>query len=233
MSRQKILIVEDDKNISKLVRYNLEKAGFECETTITGEDALDILDHQAIDLIVLDIMLPKMDGLQTCKQVKQDTKLSAIPIIMLTAKGEEVDRIVGFELGADDYVVKPFSPRELVLRVKAVLKRGKSKESDKEILSIDDLKVDIPRCKVTVSKKEVKLTAMELKLLVTLIRKKGRVQSRDQLLDEVWNLDADVTTRTIDTHVKRLRQKLGDMGKLVETVRGYGYRLSEETDTDY
>ena len=146
----------------------------------------------------------------------------------LTAKGEEVDRIVGFELGADDYVVKPFSPRELVLRVKAILNRGTPKENSKEILSFGDLKVDIPRCKVSIDKKEVKLTAMEFKLLVTLIQKKGRVQSRDQLLEDVWKLDSDVTTRTIDTHVKRLRQKLGDMGKLVETVRGYGYRLNEE-----
>ena len=228
MPREKILIVEDDKHISKLVRYNLEKAGFDCETTITGEDALNILDSQAIDLVILDIMLPKMDGLETCKQIKQDKKLSFIPVVMLTAKGEEVDRIVGFELGADDYIVKPFSPRELVLRVKAILGRGKPRVSVKEILTADDLKVDIPRCKVTVGKKEVKLTAMELKLLVTLIRKRGRVQSRDQLLDEVWNLDADVTTRTVDTHIKRLRQKLGDMAKRVETVRGYGYRLSEE-----
>ncbi len=228
MSQEKILIVEDDKNISKLVKYNLEKAGFDCETTITGEDALDILDSQAVDLVILDIMLPKMDGLQTCKQIKQDKKLSSIPVVMLTAKGEEIDRIVGFELGADDYIVKPFSPRELTLRIKAILGRGKPRESSKEILTIDRLKVDIPRCKVAVGKKEIKLTAMELKLLVTLIKKKGRVQSRDQLLDEVWNLDADVTTRTVDTHIKRLRQKLGSMGKLVETVRGYGYRISDE-----
>lgn len=228
MPRQRILIVEDDKHISKLVRYNLEKSGFDCETTITGEEALEILDAQAIDLIILDIMLPKMDGLQTCKKIKQDKKLSSIPVVMLTAKGEEVDRIVGFELGADDYIVKPFSPRELVLRIKAILSRGKPKDSPKEIFSAGDLKVDIPRCKVTAGKKEMKLTAMEFKLLVTLIKKRGRVQSRDQLLDEVWNLDADVTTRTVDTHIKRLRQKLGPMGKLVETVRGYGYRLSDE-----
>ncbi len=228
MVQQRVLIVEDDKHISKLVKYNLEKAGFICEVTITGEDALDILDSQQVDLIILDIMLPKMDGLETCKQIKQDKNLSSIPIIMLTAKGEEVDRIVGFELGADDYVVKPFSPRELVLRVKAVLNRGIATESSKEILSFGDLKVDIPRCKVSIDKKEVKLTAMEFKLLVTLIQKKGRVQSRDQLLEDVWKLDSDVTTRTIDTHIKRLRQKLGDMGKLIETVRGYGYRLNEE-----
>ena len=228
MSNEKILIVEDDKHISKLVKYNLEKAGFNCETTITGEDALDILDNQAVDLVILDIMLPKMDGLQTCKQIKQDKKFSPIPVVMLTAKGEEVDRIVGFELGADDYIVKPFSPRELVLRIKAILGRGNPKESSQEIIEIDDLKIDIPRCKVKVGKQEIKLTAMEMRLLVTLIKKKGRVQSRDQLLDEVWNLDAAVTTRTVDTHVKRLRQKLGSMGKLVETVRGFGYKISDE-----
>lgn len=225
---QRVLIVEDDKHISKLVKYNLEKSGYACEVTITGEDAIDILDKQSVDLIILDIMLPKMDGLETCKRIKQDKKLATIPIVMLTAKGEEIDRIVGFELGADDYVVKPFSPRELVLRVKAVLNRGTTKEFVKEILSIDALKVDIPRCKVTIDKKEIKLTSMEFKLLVTLIQKKGRVQSRDQLLEDVWKLDSDVTTRTIDTHIKRLRQKLGVMGKLVETVRGHGYRLSEE-----
>ena len=228
MSNQKILIVEDDKNISKLVRYNLEKAGFDCETTITGEEALDIIDTQAVDLVILDIMLPKMDGLLTCKRIKQDKRNTSLPVVMLTAKGEEVDRIVGFELGADDYIVKPFSPRELVLRIKAILSRGKPREVPQEILSVDRLKVDIPRCKVTIDHKEVKLTAMEFKLLTTLIKKRGRVQSRDQLLDEVWNLDADITTRTVDTHIKRLRQKLGAAGKLIETVRGYGYRLSED-----
>ncbi|MBU4312612.1 MAG: response regulator transcription factor, partial [Candidatus Omnitrophica bacterium] len=170
MSKEKILIVEDDKNISKLVKYNLEKAGFECIVTITGEKALEVLDKEAIDLIILDIMLPEMDGFETCKQIKQDKKLSHIPIIMLTAKGEEVDRLVGFELGADDYVVKPFSPRELVLRVKAILKRGKLKEITKDILSIDKLTVDILRHKVTADKKEVVLTQMEFKLLLTLMQ---------------------------------------------------------------
>lgn len=173
-------------------------------------------------------MLPKMDGLLTCKRIKQDKRNTSLPVVMLTAKGEEVDRIVGFELGADDYIVKPFSPRELVLRIKAILSRGKPREVPQEILSVDRLKVDIPRCKVTIDHKEVKLTAMEFKLLTTLIKKRGRVQSRDQLLDEVWNLDADITTRTVDTHIKRLRQKLGAAGKLIETVRGYGYRLSED-----
>lgn len=228
MAKERILIVEDDKNISKLVKYNLEKAGFECTLTITGEKALEILDKEVIDLIILDIMLPKMDGFETCKQIKQDKRLSHIPIIMLTAKGEEVDRLVGFELGADDYVVKPFSPRELVLRVKAILKRGKPKDVTKDILIQDKLKVDISRHKVFIDKKETELTQMEFKLLLTLMQKRGRVQSREALLEYAWDIAADITTRTVDTHIKRLRQKLGKMGRLIETVRGIGYRFSEE-----
>jgi len=224
---QKILVVEDDKHISKLVKYNLEKAGFDCTVTVTAEDALEALDRESIDLIILDIMLPKMDGFETCRHIKQDKKLSGIPIIMLTAKGEEVDKVVGFELGADDYVVKPFSPRELILRVKAILKRGKPKEEGKDILSVDKITIDIPRHKVTVDKKEVNLTQLEFKLLVTLIKRRGRVQSRDSLLEDVWDIASDVTTRTIDTHIKRLREKLGKAGKLIETVRGIGYRFNE------
>ncbi|MBU2540896.1 MAG: response regulator transcription factor [Candidatus Omnitrophica bacterium] len=227
MAGQKILVVEDDKHISKLVKYNLEKAGFDCIVTVTGEDALEALDRESVDLIILDIMLPKMDGFETCRHIKQDKKLSGIPIIMLTAKGEEVDKVVGFELGADDYVVKPFSPRELILRVKAILKRGKPKEEEKDILSVDKLTIDIPRHKVTVDKKEIKLTQLEFKLLVTLIKRRGRVQSRDALLEDVWDIASDVTTRTIDTHIKRLREKLGKSGKLIETVRGIGYRFNE------
>ncbi len=227
MNSEKILIVEDDKHISKLVKYNLEKAGFECIVIITGEKALEILDKESVDLIILDIMLPKMDGFEVCKQIKQDKKLTAIPIIMLTAKGEEMDRVVGFELGADDYVVKPFSPRELILRVKAILKRKELFETTKDILSRDKLKVDITRYKVTIDKKDVELTSMEFKLLVILMQRIGRVQSREMLLNNVWDISADITTRTVDTHIKRLRQKLGKMGKLIETVRGIGYRFSE------
>ena len=227
MSGKKILVVEDDKHIAKLVKYNLEKAGFDCTVTITGEEALETLDREPIDLIILDIMLPKMDGLEVCKQIKQDKKLSNIPVIMLTAKGEEVDKVVGFELGADDYVVKPFSPRVLILRVKAILKRGKPKEEEKDILSIDKIIVDIPRHKVTADKKEITLTQIEFKLLLTLIKRKGRVQSRDTLLEDVWDIASDVTTRTIDTHIKRLREKMGKTGNLIETIRGIGYRFSE------
>ncbi|MFH1458775.1 MAG: response regulator transcription factor [Candidatus Omnitrophota bacterium] len=227
MAEQKILVVEDDKHISKLVKYNLEKAGFACTAAMTGETALEILDKEAIDLIILDIMLPKMNGYETCRNIKQDKKLANIPIIMLTAKGEEVDKVVGFELGADDYVVKPFSPRELILRVKAILKRGKPQTEEKDILSIDKIIIDIPRHKVRVDKKEVILTQIEFKLLLILIQRKGRVQSRDTLLEDVWDIASDVTTRTVDTHIKRLREKLGKSGKLVETVRGIGYRFSE------
>jgi len=225
----KILVVEDDKHISKLLRYNLEKAGFQCAIVITGEEAFEVMEQQVFDLIILDIMLPKMDGFEVCKELRQDKRFASIPVIMLTAKGEEVDRIVGLELGADDYMVKPFSPRELILRVKAILRRGIKKEKEtKEILTAENLKVDLPRHKVTVGNKEVNLTAMEFKLLVILLERQGRVQTRDQLLSDVWNIDADVTTRTIDTHIKRLRQKLGRTGKLIETVRGLGYRFSEE-----
>ena len=227
MPNSKILIVEDDKNISKLVKYNLEKSDFKCLTTITGEDALEILDKEPIELIILDIMLPKMDGLELCKIIKQDKDLLHIPIILLTAKGEEIDKVVGFELGADDYVVKPFSPRELILRVKAILKRRKPKDTQQVILSTRRIHLDSSRHKVTADKRDVSLAPLEFKLLETLMSRKGRVQTRERLLDDVWGISADITTRTVDTHVKRLRQKLGKAGQAIETVRAVGYRFSE------
>jgi DNA-binding response OmpR family regulator len=228
MGKEKILIVEDDKNISKLVKYNLEKEGYKCTVSHNGENALKTLDKEKIDLVLLDIMLPGMDGLEVCRAIRQG-KAKDLPVIMLTAKGEEVDKVVGFELGADDYMVKPFSPRELILRIKAIFKRLKPiEESEKDILKAGKLSVDIPRHKVTVGKKEVKLTSMEFKLLVTLMTRAGRVQSRETLLENVWDIASDVTTRTVDTHVKRLREKLGKEGDLIETVRGVGYRFSEK-----
>lgn len=223
-----VLIVEDDKHISKLIKYNFEKAGFGCIVSTTGEKALEILDTEDVDLVLLDIMLPKMDGFDTCRSIKQDKRLKHIPIIMLTAKGEVTDRVVGFELGADEYVVKPFSPRELILRARAVLKRGKSDEPARDIISLGKLTIDISRHKVTVNKKETKLTLMEFKLLLILVERRGRVQSRERLLEDVWNIDSDVTTRTVDTHIKRLREKMGKLGALIETVRGMGYRYNEE-----
>ncbi|MBN1869305.1 MAG: response regulator transcription factor [Candidatus Omnitrophica bacterium] len=229
MAEARVLIVEDDPHISKLVKYNFEKAGYLCTVTITGEDALNILDKDPVDLIILDIMLPKMDGFETCRLIKQNKRFAAIPIMIVTAKGEEVDRIVGLELGADDYIVKPFSPRELVLRAKAVLRRGQpKKENAKEVLGAGDIIMDIPRHKVSVHHKEIELSPMEFKLLAVLMERKGRVQSRDQLLADVWGLSSEVTTRTIDTHVKLLRQKLGKAGDMVQTVRGIGYKMEDE-----
>ena len=224
MSSKKILIVEDDANISKLVDYNLTKAGFKTSMVSSGEDAIATLYRDKFDLVVLDIMLPGVDGLEICKKIKNDKKFSSIKILMLTAKGEEVDKIIGFELGADDYVVKPFSPRELVLRVKAVLRREQVQE---DILIFKDLKIDVKNHMTLIVDKRVNLTAMEFKLLVVLMRNKGNVQTRDFLLEEVWDTSADVTTRTIDTHVKRLRQKIGKYGKNIETVRSVGYRFIE------
>jgi DNA-binding response OmpR family regulator len=230
--KETLLIVEDDKHISKLVKYNLEKSGYHCKVADDGEEALDILAKEAVDLVILDIMLPKMDGLEVCRSIKQDTKLKNIPVVMLTAKGEEVDRVVGLELGADDYIVKPFSPRELMLRVKAILRRGRAEESAKDIMERGDLVIQISKHKVTVKDKEAELTLIEFKLLVTLMERAGRVQSRDRLLSDVWNMNADIYTRTVDTHIKRVREKLGKMGYLIETVRGLGYRFKEEEDED-
>jgi two-component system, OmpR family, phosphate regulon response regulator PhoB len=233
MAKEKILIIEDDKDISRLVQYNLEKAGFVCAAVFSGENALEALKTRMFHLLILDVMLPGVDGLEVCRLVRQNTRTKNTPIIMLTAKGEEVDKVVGLELGADDYVVKPFSPRELVLRVKAILRRGKPADDQKETLEAGLLVVDRPRHQVTVSGKEVELTPMEFKLLVTLMERSGRVQTREALLDDVWGMNAvDVFTRTVDTHIKRLREKLGKAGKEIETVTGLGYRFRAQDDED-
>ncbi len=234
MSKEKILIVEDDKDISRLVQYNLEKAGLSCSAAFTGEDGLNFLKTKKFDLVILDVMLPGVDGLHVCRTIKQDTSTKHVPIIMLTAKGEEVDKIVGLELGADDYVVKPFSPRELLLRVKAVLRRKQPSEALGDVLKAGEVNVDRSRHQVLVKDKAVELTPMEFKLLVLLMERRGRVQSSERLLDDVWGIhSAEVYTRTVDTHIKRLREKLGKSGgNLIETVTGMGYRFREETDED-
>lgn len=228
MGKRHILIVEDEKNIAKLVKYNLEKEGFLPYIASTGEDALEKLQKENFDLVILDLMLPGIDGLDVYREMKQKKDIKHIPVIMLTAKGEEIDRIVGFELGAADYVVKPFSPRELVLRVKSVLKRGQNsaENGSEQILHIEKISIDTARHMVKVAKKEVDLTLKEFNLLYTLMERAGRVQSRDRLLSDVWGIDAYVTTRTVDTHIKRLREKLGDAADRIETVRGIGYRFS-------
>lgn len=230
MAKEKILIVEDEKNIAKLIRYNLERSDYDCTSTRSGEDAMSILQKQSFDLILLDIMLPGIDGFEVCRKIKQNMSTKETPIVMLTARGEEVDRIVGLELGADDYIVKPFSPRELILRIKTILKRGKSEAPKKELMMAGDISVDIPKHKVTVKNKSIELTRMEFKLLITLMERRGRLQDRDKLLNDVWNIDSMISTRTIDTHIKKLREKLGKAGNMIETVRGMGYRFKEEDE---
>lgn len=224
---ERILVVDDEKDLLELVAFNLSNAGYKVVTATTGEEALERAREKQPDLIVLDILLPDLPGLEVCRILKSEEKTRGIPVVFLTAKGEEIDRVVGFELGADDYVTKPFSPRELVLRVKALLKRRKGDAEGRPALVAGDLRLDRERHEVTVQKKTVDLTATEFKLLAHLMEYPGRALTRDQLLDSVWGMDAFVTDRTIDTHVKRLRAKLGQVGERVETVRGVGYRFRE------
>ena len=223
-----ILVIEDEPDIRKNLEYNLSREGFKVSTAGSLKDGLKSLDSNTYSLILLDLMLPDGSGLVLCKKIKSNSSLESIPIIILTAKDDEVDKVVGFELGADDYVTKPFSVRELILRIKAVLKRGQ-KDSN-EIVEVErqfgDLRIDIESHEVHVDSKLAELTALEFKLLNELVDKRGRVQSRDQLLSEVWGYNAEVTTRTVDTHIKRLREKIGPMGKYVQTIRGVGYKFS-------
>jgi two-component system, OmpR family, phosphate regulon response regulator PhoB len=228
LSRVKILVVDDDPDILSLVRYNLEREGFSVLTAANGQDALQLVHSQPPQAIILDLMLPEVDGLEVFRQVKRDPTLSDIPVIMLTAKGEEVDRVVGFELGADDYITKPFSPRELILRLKAILKRSTPREEPIRKLSLKDLEIDFDRHQVWIGSQEINLTVIEFGLLSTLASRRGRVQTRDRLLADVWNYDSDVDSRTVDTHIRRLRSKLGRWGEAIETVRGLGYRFREQ-----
>ena len=224
----KILIVDDEEDILTLLEYNLEKAGFKVISADDGPEAIELTKKENPSLIILDIMLPSMEGTEVCKVIKRDNATSHIPIIMLTAKGEEVDRIVGLELGADDYITKPFSPRELVLRVKAVLKRGHGGEENEGTITAGNIRIDLERSVVISNGKPLKLTATEFKLLVELVKAKGKVLSRDALLDNVRGTDYYVTDRTIDTHIRRLREKLGKSAKHIETVRGFGYKFMED-----
>ncbi|MFH0771324.1 MAG: response regulator transcription factor [Candidatus Omnitrophota bacterium] len=230
MSKEDILIIEDDKNISRLIKYNLEKENYDAFAVPNGEEALEFLKRYPADLIILDIMLPKMDGFEVCRAIKQEPKLKDIPVIMVTAKGEEMDRVVGLELGADDYIIKPFSPRELVLRVKAILRRSGKVSPENNIIKAGELLIDTDKYKVLSGKKEIELTPMEFKLLVALAQRRGRLQLRERLLSDVWGLTSEVDTRTIDTHIKRLREKLGKFGALIRTVRGLGYKFREEDE---
>ena len=228
--RETILIVEDEKDIVKMLEYTLKKEGYATLSSRNGEMALDIARKEHPDLILLDIMLPGIDGLEVCKILKSDTKTAAVPIIMLTAKGQESDKVVGLELGADDYVTKPFSPRELAARIKAVLRRIKEKDKMPESLKIGDLELDLSKIQVRIKNKPIELTAKEFELLKTLIKAKGRVLTRDYLLDTIWGFDqaAEIQTRTVDVHIRTLRKKLKSESRRIVTVKNYGYRFDSE-----
>ena len=221
----KVLIIEDEPDLQKVLAFNLKQHGHEVLPALSGEAGLSLAQSRGPDLVLLDRMLPDVSGTEVLKNLKRDERTRNIPVVFLTARGEEVDRVVGFELGADDYVVKPFSVRELLLRIDAILRRRV--EEEPQSVEFGRLRLDLAAHRTFVDGKEVELTAMEFKLLSTLLSRKNRVQSRELLLDEVWGITAEITTRTVDTHVKRLREKLGPASIYVETVRGAGYRFAE------
>jgi phosphate regulon transcriptional regulator PhoB len=225
----KILVIDDEKDIVSLLRYHLEKSGFQCLEGMDGATALRLVREHHPDLLILDLMLPGMDGLEICRQLRQDSATARLPILMLTAKAEEVDRVVGLEVGADDYVVKPFSPRELVARVRAILRRAQE-PVDASLKHIGELAVDEARHSVAVQGVSVELTAKEFGLLCALMRVNGRVLNREQLLEGVWGYAdaAEIESRTVDVHIRRLREKLGTEAKRIVTVKGVGYRFDTE-----
>src|SRR5213596_1325557 len=224
-SGRKILIIEDESDVADLLTLNLRKGGFKVSTAGDGASGLQKARDDRPDFIILDLMLPKMSGLEVCRILKSDTATAQMPILMLTAKAEEIDRIVGLEFGADDYVTKPFSPREIVLRIRAIFRRGKKAD---ESLTAGPISIDPARHEVRVNGRQVHLTSLECKLLRTLMQRRGRVQERDRLLNDVWGYESVIDTRTVDTHVRRLRKKLGKAADVIESVRGFGYRLREK-----
>jgi two-component system, OmpR family, phosphate regulon response regulator PhoB len=229
----KVLIIEDEDDIRSVLEYNLSEKGHKTLASGSGAEGLKLAREHKPELVLLDLMLPDLHGTEVCRAIRADKSLEGTKIIFLTAKGEEIDRVVGFELGADDYVVKPFSVRELMLRVDAILRRRDSippSAANEGIFAFGALRVDRTAHRVWVSDAELELTALEFKLLVTLYDRKNRVQSRTVLLNDVWGIEADITTRTVDTHVKRLREKLGAACDYVETVRGVGYRFAESPE---
>jgi two-component system phosphate regulon response regulator PhoB len=226
-----IYIVEDEADIANALAYNLEREGYQTRHAATGRAALELLEREGPpELVVLDLMLPDISGTEVCRSIRSAERTRRVPVLMLTAKGEEIDRVVGFEVGADDYVTKPFSVRELMLRIRAILRRGAADEGDGGEQVFGRLRVDAEGHRVWVDDEEIVLTALEFRLLTTLMGRRGRVQTRDTLLEDVWEMSGDVTTRTVDTHVKRLRQKLGIAGQYIETLRGVGYRFRAKAD---
>ena len=221
-----ILIVEDERDLLNTLEYSLQREGYQTRSAICAQDALEFASKEPLpNLILLDLMLPDMSGTEVCRRLKSNEKTKHIPIIMVTARAEEIDRVVGFEVGADDYVVKPYSMRELILRVGVVLKRCQTVSKDADEIEFGCLKLDRPGHRAWVEGEELKLTALEFRLLTTFYERRGRVQTRERLLTDVWGYQAEVTTRTVDTHMKRLREKLRGAGSYIETVRGVGYRM--------
>ncbi|GFO58376.1 DNA-binding response regulator [Geomonas silvestris] len=225
---QTVLIIEDEQDLAELLAFHLEKEGYRTEVAGDGIKGLEAARGILPDLILLDLMLPGLLGTEVCKLLKKNESTQRIPVIMLTAKGEEIDKVVGFEVGAEDYVVKPFSTRELLLRVKAVLRRSAGVASEGPVLMVGPLSIDTERHQVTISGTEISFTTTEFKLLLTLVKRLGRVQSRDVLLRDVWGYNFVEDTRTVDTHVTRLRTKMGEAGEMIKTVRGFGYKIEAE-----
>jgi two-component system, OmpR family, phosphate regulon response regulator PhoB len=229
--RPRVLVVDDEPDIVRVLDFALKQAGFEVDAAADAQTALQRVKERAPEVVLLDLMLPDLSGTEVARQLKSSTKTSQIPIIMLTARGDEVDRVVGFELGADDYLVKPFSVREVVLRVRAVLRRGAPGDPAlKQRDTLGPLKLDFEAHRCFVDGEEIELTALEFRLLATFLERAGRVQTREQLLRDVWEMAGDLQTRTVDTHVKRLREKLKGGRDLIETVRGLGYRMADPAD---
>ena len=226
---KRVLIIEDEKDLAELLAFNLEKEGYVATCVHDGKLGLAQAGADLPDLILLDLMLPGMLGTEICKALRKDQRTAQIPIIMITAKGDEIDRVVGFEVGADDYIVKPFSMREVALRIKAVMRRfeHEAQQSITEIITIDDIMIDRHRHTVKSAGLDIDLTSTEFKLLLYLVEKKGYMQSREQLLQKVWSYRNSGDTRTVDTHVTRLRGKLGHPGDIIKTVRGFGYKIEE------
>jgi len=223
----RILVIEDEADIRQVLEYNLKSAGHEVIEAARGLDGLRLLREREPDLVLLDLMLPDMLGTEVCRTIKDNPATRSLPVVMLTARDEEIDRVVGFEIGADDYVTKPFSVRELILRIRALLRRREVPAGDASNIEFGNMRIDRAAHRVWVEGAEVELTALEFKLLVTLYERRNRVQSRGALLDHVWGMDTKISTRTVDAHVKRLREKMGAARDYIETVRGVGYRFAE------
>ncbi len=227
MNRSKILVVEDDHDIAQLLAITMKKAGFEVALSENGYDALNLIRRHSPDLVILDLMIPGIDGFEVCREIKREPRTASVPVLMLTARGEEIDRIIGLELGADDCVVKPFSPRELILRVRAILRRYGHEYHPRTVFNESGMEIDFEAHRLNIEGQEIVLTATEFKLLSELINNRGKVLNREQLLDRVWGYHFEGYARTVDTHIRRLRQKLLSCADWIETVRGVGYRFRD------